>query len=146
MSADSEVDVNTIPSAMRNRDQWVGWSYQSRSDTKPAKIPLNPQNANRADPTDPDTWGSYSEVRASLDVDGVGFVFTDEDPYVGIDLDDCVDEDGTIDRWAQAIVDQLDSYTEYSPSGTGLHIISRGDIPGAKDRGDDIEMYDEERC
>jgi putative DNA primase/helicase len=72
----------------------------------------------------------------------VGFVFCSGDPYVGIDLDDCVDpETGQIELWALQIIEELDSYTEFSPSGKGVHIIVKGKIPSAVKR-DEIEMYD----
>jgi putative DNA primase/helicase len=61
---------------------------------------------------------------------GIGYVFSAEDPYTGIDLDKCRDpETGTIEEWAQEIIISLRSYTEISPSGRGVHIIVRGKLP-----------------
>jgi primase-polymerase (primpol)-like protein len=58
---------------------------------------------------------------------GVGFVFSSDDPYVGIDLDGCRNpQTGYIEPWALEIVRRLNSYTEISRSGTGLHIIAKG--------------------
>src|SRR5207244_12523629 len=52
---------------------------------------------------------------------GVGFVFSSDDPYTGVDLDKCRNpETGQIEEWAQGIIEQLDSYTESSQSGTGV--------------------------
>lgn len=60
-------------------------------------------------------------------VKGIGFVFTDKDPFTGIDLDGCRNpKTGEIQEWAMEIVVQFESYTEVSPSGTGLHIICKG--------------------
>jgi len=77
---------------------------------------------------------------------GVGFVFSSDDPYTGIDLDKCRNpETGQIEESAQGIIEQLDSYTEASQSGTGVHIIVRGWLPqgnGARRRTGGIEMYD----
>ena len=54
-------------------------------------------------------------------------MFTSEDFYCGIDLDVAVEEPrGKLQPWAQEIVDKFDSYTEYSPSGLGVHIIIKG--------------------
>ena len=43
-----------------------------------------------------------------------------------IDLDDAIGPDGALTPDAQLIVDTLDSYTEVSVSGTGLHVVVRG--------------------
>jgi primase-polymerase (primpol)-like protein len=56
---------------------------------------------------------------------GIGFIFTEDDPYMGIDLD-------SINKWYgwREIVKKIDSYTELSPSNNGLHIICEGFVPG----------------
>lgn len=67
----------------------------------------------------------------------VGFVFTRDDPFVGIDLDHCRDpETGKIKPWALEIVAKLNSYSEVSPSGTGLHIhCDRSPTAGQQESG-----------
>ncbi|WP_220201932.1 phage/plasmid primase, P4 family [Reticulibacter mediterranei] len=57
------------------------------------------------------------------------------DGITGIDLDHCVNEQGVIEEWASTIVKKLASYTEYSPSGTGLHIFVRGHVAKGLKRG-----------
>jgi primase-polymerase (primpol)-like protein len=80
------------------------------------------------------------------DLDGVGFVFTLDDPYCGIDLDKCVNPaSGAINDQAREIVDALQSYTELSPSGTGLHIIVRATLSAKGRKRDAIEIYDRGR-
>ncbi len=59
---------------------------------------------------------------------GVGFVFTQNDPFIGIDCDECLDE-GKLNTFVQKLVDYCDSYTEESFSGTGIHIIIKGELP-----------------
>lgn len=79
--------------------------------------------------------------------DGLGFVFSADDPYCGIDLDDCRDlETGEIAYWAWGIVEQMQSYTEVSPSGRGLHILVRAALPehSGRKRGA-VEVYDHQR-
>jgi putative DNA primase/helicase len=77
---------------------------------------------------------------------GVGFVFTEDDPFAGIDLDKCRDsETGVVAPWAQKIVDALDSYTEVSPSGTGLHIFVKATLPGRNNRKGPVEVYESRR-
>ena len=77
---------------------------------------------------------------------GIGYVLTDDDGLVGADLDHCRDpETGTIEPWALRIVEHLDSYTEITPSGTGLRIFIHGKLPsGGRKRGN-VEMYDSGR-
>lgn len=136
----------TIPDAieeLKRRDQWVAYSR--------AKIPVSPRGM-MASTTDPTTWGSLEEakfIRGVQGLPGVGFVFCDQDPYVGVDLDDAVDpSSGELRPWAREIVEELDSYTEFSPSGLGVHVWCRGEIPRAGARRDDggkIEVYQSKR-
>ena len=74
---------------------------------------------------------------------GLGFVFSSADPFTGIDMDDCVDADGEIAQWALEIARYFESYTEISATGTGLHIIVRGEIPNR--RKGDVEVYSSKR-
>lgn len=112
-------------------DQWVTWRYEER-DGKQAKPPFT-ATGKPAKVTDPSTWTSYQNVHnceQSEDFDGIGFVFTDDDPFLMVDLDDCLDEYGFACGAAQGIVEMFDSYTEISPSGRGLRIILKGDWTG----------------
>jgi len=81
---------------------------------------------------------------------GVGYVFTADNPHAGVDLDDCRNaETGAIADWAQEIIDTLNSYTEVSPSGTGVKCWLAGALTGASHRwqveGGEVEIYDRER-
>ena len=68
-------------------------------------------------------------------VDGLGSSFSPDDPYVGVDLDDCRDlETGELHRRRPTSSRGLDSYTEVSPSGTGVHIFVRGALTGSRNR------------
>ena len=119
----------------RDLKQWVVWRYETR-DGKDTKVPYDPkQISRRASTTNPDTWSTAAHaaevrrVRPEM-FDGIGFVVTPEDDFVGIDLDHCRDpETETIQPWALQILIKLDSYVEVSPSGTGLRIFVRGEIP-----------------
>ncbi|SFT10331.1 hypothetical protein SAMN04488556_0151 [Halostagnicola kamekurae] len=129
-------------------DQWVCWREESR-DGKPTKIPVTPGSGEFASSTDPPTWASIEtalEYADSREADGIGFVFTDDDPIVGVDLDDCRDpETGDVDDVAQDIIERLDSYTEISPSGTGFHVLIEGELPDGRNRRGSIELYDTAR-
>ncbi|MFD1563094.1 hypothetical protein ACFR99_05995 [Haloarchaeobius amylolyticus] len=138
------VQADSTPNSLKEEERWVCWEYSNQGSGKPSKKPVQP-SGDGARTDDDSTWSAFDETLQSVirhERDGVGFVFTNQGPYVGIDLDDCV-EDGHIDEWAQEIVDTLDSYTEYSPSGTGLHIIVKGDHPAERQRKGDVEMYED---
>lgn len=136
-----------LPDALLAREQWLCWREQVR-DGKPTKVPIDPHTGTYGSATDPETWGSFATARecAVEDEDGIGFVFTDDDPFVGVDLDDCrVPETGTTLDWATEIVERLDSYTEVSPSGTGVHVLVRGTLPDGRNRKGDVELYETAR-
>ena len=140
-----------VPLELQETDQWVAWAMESRgSNQKPTKIPKNPKTLRNAKTTSADTWGSFEEACAACEnhprMDGIGFVLTGNDPYVGVDLDGVVDrETGVLNELANDFVSNIQSYTELSPSGTGLHIILRGHLPRAGSRKGPVEMYEKGR-
>ncbi|GAB7011335.1 MULTISPECIES: hypothetical protein [Halobacteriales] len=141
-------EPEAIPETLRERDQWVCWREEER-DGKPTKIPVTPGAGGFASATESETWASFE---AALDysetehADGIGFVFTDDDPIVGVDLDDCRDpETGDVDDAALDIIERLDSYTEVSPSGTGYHVLITGALPEGRNRRGSVELYDTAR-
>jgi len=134
-------DYNNIPPEMKALDQWV---FYKKGD----KRPWNPRNNQPASVSDSRTWGTFKQVvQAVKDYrgEGPGFVFTENDPYCAIDIDKCIDEDGQMDPEAQEIIDRLDSYTEVSLSGRGIHIIGRGKKPTNRCRRGNVEIYDKSR-
>lgn len=132
------------PQSLKLLQHWVAYRAVPGKNGKIDKIPISPLTGANASSTDPASWGSYQAAvdRAECDnLAGVGFVFTGSG-YTGIDLDHCVQPDGTIEDWARQIIERLDSYTEISPSGTGIHIIVKATLPPGRRRNDRIEMYD----
>ena len=133
---------------MRDLRQWLCWRSEER-DGKPTKVPYSPATGKRADSTVPETWTGYQEaVRACKEkgYGGIGFVFTSGDDLCGVDLDRCLNpEIGEMESLAQEIIEALDSYTEVSPSGTGVHVLLRGELPPGRRRSGRIEMYDRAR-
>lgn len=99
--------------------------------------------------TDAVTWTDVAtavDAVESGEADGIGFVFTDEDPLVGVDLDDCRDpETGAVEEDATDIIERLDSYTEVSPSGTGFHVLVEGGLPEGRNRRGSVECYETAR-
>src|SRR5665213_410291 len=143
------LETNPVPAELRGVRQWVTWKYVLKEGAiKPTKVPFNPLTGLAAGSTSAATWASYDEaVTAAKNRahDGVGFVFTATDPYVGVDLDDCMGENGELVPWAANIVKDLRSYTERSPSGNGVHIIARGNaLLGGRKKGP-LEMYSKGR-
>ena len=116
---------------LREHRQWVAWSYRM-VDGRPTKPPTNPHTGFGASHSKPSTWGSYEEALARAIRDrlpGIGFVISADDDYTGADLDKCRDpETGTLAPWAADIVALAETYTEISPSGTGLRLIWRGKV------------------
>ena len=148
-SSSSSVNVDAIPQELRDLPQWVAWRFAKRDgNAKPTKVPINAETGKAASSTDPATWTSFEKALVAYQSghgDGIGFVFSTDDPYTGIDLDSCYDEVGQMAEWAENIVVRLDSYTELSPSGRGLQIIIRGTLPAKGRRKGAIEMYSEGR-
>lgn len=138
--------ADAIPPELKDVPHWVTWQLKRR-DGRDTKIPYS-RDGKPASSTDPATWTTFNEAWSALErntaFSGVGFVFTARDPYVGIDLDHAV-QDGELQSWAADIVRTLDSYTELSPSGTGLHIVCRGKLPANGRRRASVEIYDRGR-
>lgn len=135
------VNQSSIPDDLKQLPQWV---------VHRKKIPHNPKTGKRASVIDPSTWASFDKACAAASsggYDGLGFVFTANDPFVGIDFDHCL-ENGKLDPWVENQVSALNSYTEISPSGTGIHVICKGSLPGATLIASEptrVEMYEKSR-
>jgi putative DNA primase/helicase len=97
--------------------------------------------------SDPNTWTDFQTALQAYEqgrFDGIGFVLTPEAGIVCVDIDHA--KNGT--DWtpeAMAMVGALNSYTEVSPSGKGLHIWCYGHLPAGRRRKNGVEMYDSGR-
>ena len=140
--------VETIPDNLKAPRQWVVWRLETVKG-KLTKPPYSVHTGGKASSTDPKTWATFVHALKRYEhggYDGLGFVLSPDDPYTGIDLDHCRDpETGIIDEYALTIVEKINSYTEISPSGTGLHIFVRGVLPDGGRKKGNVEMYDAER-
>lgn len=131
-----------IPVEIRDYAQWVVWRYEDRDGTKPTKVPYDAKTGRLASVTDAGTWATFDEVGYALQSgqwDGAGFVFSEQDPFAGIDLDD-TEGDGAALIVQQKVFEAFTSYAETSPSGKGLHILVKGHVPNGRRRGK-IELY-----
>ena len=97
-----------IPTELKALNQWVAWRREQRGG-RSTKVPINPITGALASTTDPATWGAYGQAVLAAELEtagacGIGFVFTDSDPYCGADIDKCRDPDtGAIAPWAAAM-------------------------------------------
>lgn len=144
------VTAGHIPPALApfaDAPRWVVWRYGSarKGKAKPPKVPYNPRTGRPADSTDPTTWATFAEASRALQrgrYDGIGIMLGDG--LAGIDFDHCVDGVGQIAPAVLADVQALNSYTEFSPSGTGVKVLCLGELPSSW-KTDYCEGYSEAR-
>jgi len=136
---------NNLIKELRKYKAWVDWKTINGR-----KIPINPRTGKAASTVDPSTWSEFEGT--GLKSPNRGFVLSDDDPFTCLDLDHCLismstlngQKDWEVNKKATEILFYLDSYTEISPSGTGLHIWVKGKIPAAIKRSD-FEIYSTKR-
>lgn len=141
--------INTL----KQFPNWIFWRVEERQrkdgTAVKTKVLKNPHTGNNAMSNKPETWGTYEQAKAAYRQyggNGLGWVFTKDANITGVDLDNCIDKNGDLYSWAKDIVSRLGSYTEYSPSGKGLHIFVFGRIPNNLKRDKlGVEMYDHAR-
>lgn len=116
-----------IPQELMNEARWCVWKREERGG-KPTKIPYNPKTSQKAESNNPQTFCDFSTAeevyQTDGEYDGVGILVSNG--FSAIDIDHCV-ENGELSDVAKDICQKINSYTEKSPSGTGLRIIIRGD-------------------
>jgi hypothetical protein len=144
------VRTDALPDELKAFDQWVAWRFVYRFE-KWTKVPISCRRGSWAKANDPQTWSTFASAVAyhqahPSTTDGIGFVFSPDDPFAGIDLDDCrAATTGVIQPWARAILDKLSTYSEISASGTGIKAILLGKLPPGRRRKGQIELYDQKR-
>ena len=137
-----------IPNELKVRPQWVVWKAVWKAEgEKVDKVPYSAGSGRKASSTDLLTWSTFENACEALEAGeyrGLGFVFSSGDPYTGVDLDNCVEQEtGEIRQWALEIVQYFDSYTELSATGSGVHIIVKGEVPNRRTA--EIEVYSSKR-
>jgi primase-polymerase (primpol)-like protein len=144
-----KVALQNVPEAIKPLRRWVIWSWGYRGG-KRTKVPLIAEEPDDcfgwqlASSTGPRTWRRYeSAAFVALHYDevaGIGFVLGDG--WSGVDQDECRDPtSGDIDRWATDVVNALRSYTEISPSLTGLKTLVKGVKPDGRCKKGRVEIY-----
>lgn len=137
-----------VPDELKGLPHWVCYRLESRiGQEKPTKVPYDPRTGERAKADDPTTWTDFETCLAAFErggYDGIGLEFGNG--FAGVDLDHCRDsETGELQAWAADVIAHLDSYTELSPSESGVHIIVKGTLPPGRRRIGPVEMYDSAR-
>jgi len=129
-----------LPDALKARRAWVCWKLATRNG-KATKVPVDPATGRNAKSNDARTWSTFADaVAAAGRYDGLGIMFAEG--LCGVDLDHCRDpQTGELEPWAAEVVAELDSYTEASPSGTGVHVLLLGDLPEGRRRKGRVEVY-----
>lgn len=125
-------NFENIPSEMKKAPQWVA---------RVGKVPINPHNLKGASANNKNTWSTFEQAFNCVGkqagspesvkgkkCDGIGFELCP--PFCGIDIDHCFNPStGELTKEAADIINFINSYTEFSPSGTGIHIICKIDKP-----------------
>ena len=143
---------NNIPSELKGTPNWVCWKSipDEKSHSGIKKIPINPQTGGHAMSNNPITWSDFdTAVRESVKYQGIGYMFTNS-PFFGVDIDDCreaIDDynNGGTNNIVYDCISGLQSYSELSQSGNGIHIICKGELPKGARRKGKVEMYDHGR-
>lgn len=135
-----------VPAELRALRQWVCYGKTGIAPgEKQYKMPFNPRTGYGARAGDPETWATFDEACKAVESGqyaGIGFEFVENGGYVGVDFDHCIDQNGALSAWAIDKMERLYSYTEVSPSGSGIHILCKGKLPGKAVKRPHAEMYD----
>lgn len=139
------LNTDSIPTELKERIQWVLWKLEQR-DGRKTKIPYC-VNGYKASVTDPKTWTNFEEAFETYQTNteaysGLGFVFTEEDPFIFIDWDHA--RDPVTGEFYPDVIEEVSStcsYAEVSQSGNGFHVIAMGTSPGTRNRGNNREIY-----
>lgn len=137
------MSYDQIPDALRALPRWVGWQL-IRDGDKPRKVPINARTGEHAASDTPSTWSTFAEAASAVSARGLaGLGIMLGDGLVGVDIDHCVDTaTGEVSELAAELLEAVPSYAEYSPSGTGVHILAFGTLPSGRRRAGALEMYD----
>jgi putative DNA primase/helicase len=135
-----DVRYDNIPEELARLDRWVAWRYEERNNklTKPPYVP-DPEKKRHALVNVPSTWGNFGQAKAAMQAggfDGIGFVLGEG--IFGIDFDHATNE-----MVKEAL--SLGSYTEWSPSGHGVHVIGRSGLRLKGRKKGSVELYMEGR-
>ncbi len=127
-----------VPEPLREMPAWLVWRFeQFTGEPKPRKIPYwadgTRRHGQQGAPSDRARLTTFAEARDAAvrgSYDGVGFAPLPDFGYTFLDFDKCVDAAGHMPAEVEAIVGR--TYAEYSPSGTGVRAVLKGDLGNHK--------------
>jgi primase-polymerase (primpol)-like protein len=147
----SRFEPEAIPQEMKEFKQWVCWRSEDLDNGKTTKIPLDPNKLTRspvfghikAQSNNPETWADFDTATMAAEKHnlGLGFILTKDDPFTGIDIDNCLNG-GVPDKEASRLLNDFGSYAEVTPSGKGLHIITKAKLAAGGQKSGNLEIYD----
>ena len=142
-----------VPNELKTLKRWVCFKVEGMENGKTTKRPYNAINGKMAKVNDDLTWSTFDIALAGCvkyNCHGIGFILGCG--IFGIDLDNHADENGVVpmsdeefQEFSKEFIETLDSYTELSQSGKGIHIICQGKLPVGSRRKGCVEMYDNGR-
>jgi putative DNA primase/helicase len=158
--------LRQMPTALLSRPQWLLWRFVlKKGGKKPSKLPYYVNGHSRGwpagrprdgvpTPEQPNVEQGHELDRAALVSfeqaikaleskrwDGLGFAFLPGDGLIGIDIDAAIDDDGQVAERCLSIIQACNSYTEYSPSGRGVHIFVQGETQTFKHDSIGLEVF-----
>src|SRR5262249_12362519 len=140
-----KVVAENIPEELRRLCNWVTWRYEFRERAKKWTKPPYQLDGKNARTNDSSTWAPYEAVFKRYEeggFDGIGIVLTTEMGIVGVDLDHCYNpQTNSFESWATKIIEDFNSYSELSHSGTGVRIFLKGKLPAGGHKKENIEIY-----
>lgn len=143
----------SVPNELKTLKRWVCFKIE-KHDNKTDKIPINALTGKNAKTNASTTWTTFKVAImgcVKYKCDGLGFMLGDG--IFGVDLDNHINPttgelEMPIDEFekiSNEFIEQLDSYSEKSWSGNGIHIICAGKLPGTKRKTTCVEMYENGR-
>ena len=142
-----------LPGGLSEYRQFIVWvSEPSKSRPgKTDKFPVHPQQGYKINAQDPASWMSFEDAQRAHAAGvghGIGFVFTEQDPFFFLDIDNAAVNGQWSELSSQLYGAFLGCYFEISQSGTGMHIIGRAEVPGRHGHKNDaygLELYTQKR-
>lgn len=141
----------SIPHELKQLHHWCGYKLQQRNG-KTTKIPIDANTGDLGKSNDESTWADFQTALDSINkfnCDGIGFYF--KPPYFGIDIDgvrediERYSQDDESDNIVSEFIELMESYSEISVSGNGIHIIAKGELPEGGRRKGNVEIYNNGR-
>lgn len=141
---------DNIPRDLAERQQWLLWKFEPKEgQAKPGKIPYYVMGGRRTggqgDDRDRQRLATLAVVRRAYERggwSGIGFAFLPDDGLIGIDIDGAIDlETGVMSERCSAIIKACNTFTEYSPSGKGVHLILQGVTDTNKSNDIGLEVF-----